>query len=66
MKGKRQSPRSRETFNSSCTTLLQGVSTIGTERAMKSFGKTLHEPTTHVPKESTEGDTRCRPPYKLR
>jgi hypothetical protein len=33
----------------------QGVTKIGTERSMKTNRKTLHELTTHVPKESTEG-----------
>jgi hypothetical protein len=47
--------------NSSCTTLMQDLMKIETERIMKSHRRTLHELTMRVPKESTEGDI-CRPP----
>jgi hypothetical protein len=55
-------PRSREAGNSSFTTLLQGITEIGAQRAMKKHIKALHEPTTHIPKKSTEGN-KCRAPY---
>jgi hypothetical protein len=37
------SPRSREAGNSSCATLMQGITEIGTQRAMKNHGNALHE-----------------------
>jgi hypothetical protein len=58
------SPRRREACNIICTTLLQGIKKIGTERAMKNHRKMVHELLMHVPKKSMERD-RCRPPYKL-
>jgi hypothetical protein len=56
------SPRSREAGNINYTTLVQGITRIGTERAMKNHRKMLHEVTTHVPMKSTEGD-KFRPPH---
>jgi hypothetical protein len=53
-----------EACNGSCTTLMQGITEIGTQHAMKNHRKARHELRTHVPKKSTEGD-RCMPPLKL-
>jgi hypothetical protein len=47
-----RSPRSREGYNSSCTTLLQAITKIGTKRAMKNHRNRLRELTAHVPKHS--------------
>jgi hypothetical protein len=58
------SPRGREANNNNCTTLVQGITKIGTEQAMKNYNKALHELTTHITKKSTEGNI-CRPPDKL-
>jgi hypothetical protein len=52
---------SKEACNSSRTTLMQGITKIGTQRSMKNHIMALHELTTHIPKKSTEGDI-CRPP----
>jgi PII-like signaling protein len=58
-------PRSKEAGSISGTTLLQGITEIGTQRAMKNHRKALHEQLpTHIPKKSTEGNI-CRPAYKL-
>jgi hypothetical protein len=59
-----QSPRSREAGNISCTTLLQGLTKILTERAMKNHRKTMQELTADTPKESKERDA-CRPSYEV-
>jgi hypothetical protein len=58
------SPWSREAGYNSNTTLLQGITKIGTLRAMNNKIRGLHDLPTHVPKKSAEGKI-CRPPHKL-
>jgi hypothetical protein len=47
--------------NNNNNTLLQGITEIGAQRAMKNHRKAMHELKTHIPEKSTEGDI-CRPP----
>jgi hypothetical protein len=50
--GKYLSPRNRKAWHSDSTTLLKSVSEIGTQSAMKSSKKTLHEFTSHIPQKT--------------
>jgi hypothetical protein len=47
--GKNLSPRNRKACHSVNTALLKSVAEIGTQSAMKSTRKTLHEFTSHIP-----------------
>jgi hypothetical protein len=58
------SPWSMKARNNSCTSLVQGITEIGTQRAMKKHKKTLHELPTHISTKSTKGN-KCRPMYKV-
>jgi hypothetical protein len=48
-RGKILSPRNRKACHSVSTALLKSVAEIGTQNAMKSKRKTLHEFTLHIP-----------------
>jgi hypothetical protein len=49
-RGKNLSPRNRKACHSVSTALVKSVAEIGTESAMKSSRKTLHEFTSNIPK----------------
>jgi hypothetical protein len=51
-RGKNLSPRNRKTCHSVSTALLKSVSEIGTQSAMKSSRKTLHEFMSHIPQKA--------------
>jgi hypothetical protein len=48
-KGKNLSPRNKKACHNVNTTLKKSVAEIGTQSAMKSTTKTLHEFTSHIP-----------------
>jgi hypothetical protein len=51
-RGKNLSPGKRKACHSVSTALLKSVAEIGTQRAMKSSKKTLHEFTSHIPQKT--------------
>jgi hypothetical protein len=48
-RGKKLSPRNMKACHSISTALLKSVAEIGTQSAMKSSKRTLHEFTSHIP-----------------
>jgi hypothetical protein len=55
-RGKNLSPRKRKAWHSTSTALLKSVAEVGTQSAMKSSRKTLHEFTSHIPHKTQEID----------
>jgi hypothetical protein len=51
-RGKNLSPRERKECHGVSTALLKSVAEIGTQSAMKSSMKTLHEFTSHIPQKT--------------
>jgi predicted transcriptional regulator len=57
-RGKNLSPRNRKACHSVSTALLKSVADIGSQSAMKSSRKTLHEFTSHIPQKITHKGNR--------
>jgi hypothetical protein len=51
-RGENLSPRHRKACHSISTALLQGIAEIGTQSAMRSSRKTLHELSPHIPQKT--------------
>jgi hypothetical protein len=52
-RGKNLNPRKRKACHSMSTVLMQSIAEIGTQSAMKSSKKTLHELSPYIPKKAS-------------